>query len=217
MQKAASKLGPEPADAPGPRMAVAPTSAVNATFEEIYRAHGKSVTRWALRLLGPTEDFEDVVQDVFLVVKRRLPQFRGDAQITTWLYEITVRVVQEWRKRARWWSWVTGRGQSPSRGRLHFELWAPSEPVPDPHALYEARERTRVLYQLLDQLSESYRTTFILFELEGLSGERIAEITGAHLSTVWTRLSRGRRKFTELMRAWNEACRVAAGEAKDKP
>jgi RNA polymerase sigma-70 factor (ECF subfamily) len=173
-------------------------------LEQVYREHGKTVARWAMRLLGPRADFEDVVHDVFLVVRRRLPDFRGDAEITTWLYEITVRVAQATRRRARWRSWVTGRGPSPSRGqgREVFACWG--EPSADPQALLEARERTRVMYRLLDDLGEDQRTTFILFELEGLSGNQIAEITGASVATVWVRLSRARRRFLERMRAWEE-------------
>ena len=172
------------------------------SFESVYRAHGRPVARWAIRLLGPKADFEDIVQDVFLVVRRRLPEFRGEAEITTWLYEITVRVVQRWRLRARWWSWVTGRGQSPGRARVSMVRIAESSS--DPQALLEARERAYIFYQLLDELSEAQRTTFILFEVEGLSGAQIAEITGTKVNAVWVRLSRARRKFMERMRAWEE-------------
>jgi RNA polymerase sigma-70 factor, ECF subfamily len=189
------------------------------SLEQIYREHSKTVARWAMRLLGPRSDFEDVVHDVFLVVRRRLPDFRGDAEVTTWLYEITVRVVQAARRRARWRSWISGRGPSPSRGRQEISSSGGSsgfsrafspvasswgEASPDPQALLEARERTRVMYRLLDGLREDQRTTFILFELEGLSGNQIAEITGASVATVWVRLSRARRKFLECMRRWEE-------------
>ena len=172
------------------------------TFESLYRAHARTVARWALRLLGPKGDAEDVVQEVFLVAQRRLHEFRGEAEITTWLYEITVRIAQRWRRRARWWMWVTGRGQNPGRGRLLDRFVPPAEMSTDPHALLEARERTVLLYQWLDELSESQRTTFILFELEGLSGEEVAKVTGASVATVWVRLSRARRVFVERMVAW---------------
>jgi RNA polymerase sigma-70 factor (ECF subfamily) len=79
-----------------------------------------------------------------------------------------------------------------------------AESASDPQALLEARERTRILYQLLDELSEPLRTTFILFEIEGLSGAQIATITGTKVNAVWVRLSRARRKFIERMRVWEE-------------
>ena len=174
------------------------------SFESVYREHGRTVARWAIRLLGPKADFEDVVQDVFLVVRRRLPEFRGDAEITTWLYEITVRVVQRCRMRAYWWSWVTGRGKSPSHGRIQASFVPAVESPSDPHAILEARERTRLIYQLLDGLSEPLRTTFILFEIEGLSGAQIAAVTGTKINAVWARLRRARHKFVGAMREWEE-------------
>jgi RNA polymerase sigma-70 factor (ECF subfamily) len=189
---------------------VSPQSAALAvpSFEAVYRTHAKTISRWASRLLGPGGDCEDVVQEVFLVVRRKLAQFGGEVEITTWLYEITVHVVQDWRKRRRWWSWLTGRGQSPSRGQLRIAYSPQLENPQDPQALLETRERARFLYRILNELDEVHRTTFILFELEGLSGERIAEITGTRVGTVWVRLCRARRTFIERMRKL---------EAKEKP
>jgi RNA polymerase sigma-70 factor (ECF subfamily) len=182
-----------------PALSVAPPS-----FDAVYRAHAKTVSRWASRLLGPGGDCEDVVQEVFIVVRQKLPRFDGAAEITTWLYEITVRVVQDWRRRRRWWSWATGRGPSPSRGRLPPPPPPPAEGAHDPVAQLEGRERGLLFYRFLEGLGEAYRTTFILFELEGLPGERIAEITGARLGTVWVRLTRARRIFIQRMRQLEE-------------
>ncbi len=174
------------------------------SFDAVYRAHGKTVSRWASRLLGPGGDWEDVVHEVFIVVRRKLPQFDGRAEITTWLYEITVRVVQEWRRRWRWWSWITGRGPSPSRGRTQAPPSLVGEGADDPVRRLEVREQVTFFYRILDGLAEAYRTTFILFEMEGLSGERVAEITGVRLGTVWVRLARARRAFVERMRELEE-------------
>ena len=171
-----------------------------ASFDAVYREHGKTVARWASRMLGPGDDCEDVVQDVFLVVRDKLPRFDGEAQLTTWLYEITVRVAQDFRRRRRWWSWVTGRGPSPSRGRVHAATATHEDSVADPVARLEGRERVALCYRVLDGLGEANRTAFILFELEGLSGEQIAAITGTRLGTVWVRLARARRAFVERMR-----------------
>jgi RNA polymerase sigma-70 factor (ECF subfamily) len=175
-------------------------AATQLTFDAVYRAHAKTVSRWAGRLLGPGGDCEDVVQEVFIVVRQRLARFDGQAEITTWLYEITVRVVQEWRRRRRWWSWVTGRGPSPSRGRAQTPPTLADAGALDPVQRLEVREQVLRFYRILDGMPEAYRTTFILFEAEGLSGERIAEITGTRLGTVWVRLARARRIFIDRMR-----------------
>jgi RNA polymerase sigma-70 factor (ECF subfamily) len=180
--------------------AASPSPAAPLSFEAVYRAHAKTVSRWASRLLGPGGDCEDVVQEVFIVVRQKLPRFEGHAEVTTWLYEITVRVVQDWRRRRRWWSWLAGHGPSPSRGLPMVRPSLSGEGTHDPVPRLEMRERVMLFYRVLDGLGEAYRTTFILFELEGLSGERIAEITGARVGTVWVRLTRARRAFIERMR-----------------
>jgi RNA polymerase sigma-70 factor (ECF subfamily) len=185
---------------PGATVVPIAAAASRPSFEAIYRAHAGTVSRWASRLLGPGGDCEDVVQEVFIVVRRKLPRFERRAEITTWLYEITVRVVQDWRRRRRWWSWVTGRGPSPGRGRPQPSPSSSDVVAQDPVSRLEVRERLLRCYRILDGLREEYRTTFILFELEGLSGERIAEITGARKGTVWVRLTRARRAFIERMR-----------------
>ena len=76
-------------------------------LETLYRAHAPTVARWAARLAGPLVDVDDLVHEIFLVVRRRLPEFRGDAKVTTWLYRITERVAQESRRKDRFRRWFS--------------------------------------------------------------------------------------------------------------
>ena len=169
--------------------------------ETIYRAHADDVARWARRLGGPDIDVEDVVHEVFLVVQRRLAEWRGDAQITTWLYEITFRVVRDRRARWRWrrWSGGTAGRESTATGTDLNELAADQ---PDALDLLQRREASTVLYRILDGIGEKYRTVIILFELEGKSGDEIAALTETSLSNVWVRLYRAREKVLKGFLAW---------------
>jgi hypothetical protein len=63
-------------------------------LDGLYRRHGEKVSRWVKRLWG-RQDAEDVLHEVFMVVQRRLPEFRGDSALTTWLYAITVRATAQ--------------------------------------------------------------------------------------------------------------------------
>lgn len=169
-----------------------------ASLEEIYRAHAAAVSRWAERLAGPGVDLEDVVHDVFLVVQRRLPEFRGDAKVTTWLYEITIRVVQARRRtlRFRRFLWPFGAGGDEA---------GPAQALVDGPTALDAIERsqaTALLYRFLDDLDDKYRTAVILSELEGLPCERIAALTGTSVANVWARVSRGRAKLGAAFEAW---------------
>jgi len=186
-------------------------------LEAIYRRHAAQVSHWAARLLGHGADSEDIVHQVFLVAQRRLQEFRGDAKITTWLHEITIRVVQETRrKRRRWWRWSTGtnrdatttatatatEGTEGTGAAPEDDVAALPSDQPTALDLLEKKEASQLVYALLDQLDDKYRTALILFELEGLSGQEIAAVTNTSLSNVWVRLLRGRQQFLKRFLAW---------------
>jgi RNA polymerase sigma-70 factor (ECF subfamily) len=170
----------------------------------LYSEHADLVARWAARLGGPGMDVEDIVHEVFLVACRRLGEFRGDAKVTTWLYEITVRIVQDRRRRQGRWRWFLGhRGVREQRGEGGGQEEAARIPGEQPSALelLERKEATTILYEILDGLSDKYRTAIILFELEGMSGQEIALVTKTSVANVWIRLFRGRQQFLKGLRA----------------
>lgn len=188
-------------------------------FEALYRQHASQVARWAARLSGHDTDIDDVVHQVFLVVQRRLPEFRGDAKITTWLHAITVRVVQEARRRQKRWFWPVRRaGTAAGDGYAADEDGGESLAADQPSALelLERKEAGRIVYQVLDQLDEKYRTALILFELEGLSGQQIAEVTKTSRSNVWVRLLRGRQQFIKRFLEWEARVGEQPGEGSPR-
>jgi RNA polymerase sigma-70 factor (ECF subfamily) len=159
----------------------------------VYREHAPLVKRWALRLGGPGVDVEDAVHEVFLVVQRRLPEFRGDAMITTWLYRITSHVVHKQLRKQRRRRWLGGAFASEPPG----EVLGPYETV-------ERQQAARTVYRALEGLNEKHRSAVILYELEGLSGEQIAALLQTKIATVWVWLHRGRAKFLERLEALGE-------------
>jgi RNA polymerase sigma-70 factor, ECF subfamily len=157
--------------------------------DALYSEHLVKVKRWARRLAGPSADLEDLVHDIFLVALRKGFQFRGEASIDTWLFSITQRVVWTQRRKSQVRRWLFGQKQT--------EL-VDEEPRTPQHDL-ERREQNLRLYQALDRLPDVYRTTLILYELEELSGEEVARLTGATLGTVWVRLHRGRERLLQIL------------------
>ena len=186
------------ADGPRPMAGARPAPPLD--VEAIYCERADDVARWARRLGGPEIDVEDIVHEVFLVVQRRLDEWRGDALISTWLYEITFRVVQQRRRR---WPWNRSSSDTVpgSRALDHLEI---ATDQPDALDLLQRREATALLYRILDGIGEKYRTVIILFELEGLSGEEIAALTGTSLANVWVRLFRARQKVMKRFLAWEK-------------
>ena len=167
--------GPEPAE----------------SIDAIYDRYAPQVERWARRLAGPQFDAEDLLHDIFLVVVRRWREFRGEAKITTWLFRVTQQVVR-WRRRndaIRRWLW----------GRHGQDMLDARTSVPTPLEEIERREQNLRLYAALDHLPEKYRTTLVLYALEGMSGEQIAELTDSEVGSVWVRLHRARAKLADLL------------------
>lgn len=157
-------------------------------LDALYRAHVDRVARWVARLVGPSPAVDDLVQDVFLRVQRLLPSFRGDAKVTTWLYRITENVVRNHRRKERLRRLLGVPAPDP----------AASATAPPLEAL-ERREASQLVYRILDTLRERERNLIILFELEQLSGDEIAELTGMTIGAVWVGLHRARAKFLKQL------------------
>jgi RNA polymerase sigma-70 factor (ECF subfamily) len=158
------------------------------TLADIYRDHFPFVWRLAHRLGVADGQLEDAVQDVFIVVHRRLPDFEGRSSVRTWLASIVRRVVADYRR-------AKTRKPALSRARTDTEV----DDLQTAHATPEegvmAREAARILYTLLDELDDDKREIFILAELEQWSLADIAVTTGLNVNTVSSRLRLARENF----------------------
>lgn len=154
---------------------------------ELYRRHKRRVASVARNLLGPSDELEDVVHEVFIEVHRSLGRFRGEARFTTWLHRVTVNVALMHLRRGRRRGWLRWLGLDQ----------APTQALPRAPALElqsEARETLAALYAELGEIGDKKRVAFTLYELEGLSLDEIAGVTGASLNTVKSRLHHARRE-----------------------
>ena len=179
------------------------------TFREVYEEHFRFVWR-SLRRLGVREsDVQDAAQDVFIVVHRRLSEFEGRSKISTWLFGICYRVASDRKKLAH----VRRRadGDEPL-------LDTPDERV-DVAAEAERRQGLAMLEAILDELPMEQRAVFTLFELEGMTGEDIAETLEIPLGTVYSRLRLAREAFRRSVARLSarDQFRVEGGPAKAEP
>jgi RNA polymerase sigma-70 factor (ECF subfamily) len=159
-------------------------------FRTLFVRHKSDVARLVYRMLNAPADLEDVIQEVFVQVFRSLKDFRGQAKFSTWLHRVTVNVVLMHRRSAR------------SRPVLTEEL--PGELVADDHQTLpdedvDRRERMRAFQRLLSRLADKKRIVFVLHELEGMSPAEIADVVGAPVLTVRTRLFYARRELEALL------------------
>ncbi|NUO54989.1 MAG: RNA polymerase sigma factor [Polyangiaceae bacterium] len=155
------------------------------TLRAIYDEHVSFVWR-ALRRLGVREsDLPDAVQDVFLVVHRKLPEFEGRSKMTTWLFGIAMRVARDRMRLAH-----VRRQVGDEEAVLAYV-----DENADVAAQAERRQAVEILESILDALPMEQRAVFTLFELDGMSGEAIAELLEIPLGTVYSRLRLAREAF----------------------
>lgn len=161
---------------------------VRESFEAVYRRHFAFAWR-SLRSLGvPERDLPDAAQDVFVVVHRKLDEFDFRCRVTTWLYGICLRVAS------------TRRRLAPNRHeRLGEEGDHPVLSVREAVSP-ELAERRALLASALDAMPEEQRAVFTLFELEGMTGEEIAELLEVKPATVHSRLRLARETFRRVVR-----------------
>jgi RNA polymerase sigma-70 factor, ECF subfamily len=155
------------------------------SLEAIYSEHSLFVWR-SLRRLGVSEEqVADAMQDVFLVVHRKIGDFEGRSTMRTWLFGISMRVASEYVRR-------DPRRREQSLANLSVASTGPS---PVEHAARS--EAVRLLYALLADLSPEQRATFILAELEQMSVPEIATSVDASVHTVTSRLKAARQRFEQ--------------------
>lgn len=174
-------------------------------FDSVYERTVDFVWQAARRMGVREADADDVVQDGFVVVHRRLTEFEGRAQLKTWVSKILAHVVKHYfRTHAR----RPGDAAPGNESELHT-LVANQEQ--GPAAAFERMEALRVVDHLLSRLDHDKRMVFVLAELEEMTLVEIADIVEANANTVASRLRAARKDFEQAL------SRFRAREAGRKP
>lgn len=167
---------------PSPQRSGGPLS--HPPFTEIFQEHFPFVWR-CLRGLGVSAaDLDDMSQEVFVVVHRRLADLEPGRELRPWLYGILRLVAQNHR-----------RGRQRSQQRHHALACEPLPPAEGPLDSLQARDAARIVSALLPELEETRREVFLLVELEGLSVPEVASALGLPLNTAYSRLRLARADF----------------------
>lgn len=170
-------------------------------FEMLVSKFAGDIFGLAFRLTQSREEANDITQETFLSAVRSIGSFRGDAELKTWLFRITVNHT---RNRFRWWKRRMrdrtvsldepfGEGDSLQIDRI-------SDSGSDPETKAIERERQIALFRELGRLPHTYREAVVLCDVEGYSYGEIAEILGVGIGTVKSRIARGRGVLKDRLR-----------------
>jgi RNA polymerase sigma-70 factor, ECF subfamily len=156
-------------------------------FEGIYEQHVDFVWRSARRLGVDELAADDVVQQVFLVVHRRLGEFEGRSSLKTWLFSILLHVAREHRRGLR--------RKSPHWAHEPVDPDLIADGTANPHEALARMEAWRTIDELLETLEGDKRVVFVMAELEEMTAQEISEATGLAPKVVYSRLRAARTDF----------------------
>ena len=154
------------------------------SFHELCTLYFDFVWKCARAFGSRSDEVDDVVQDVFLVVQRRHGDLKEERAARSWIYSITRRVVSTQRRRRR-----------ERDSRAASDVDSLSSPEQSPLAAAEQNIEVRLLSALLERLDERKREVFVLSEIMEMSGREIAETIGVPMNTVYSRLRAAREEF----------------------
>ncbi len=174
-------------------------------FERLVLEYQDRVVGTCYRFVLNTQDAEDVAQEVFVEIYQSIGDFRGQSQLSTWIYRIAVtksldfiRKKNRKKRLGRVKQWFGFEDQA---AEAVFE----AADEPGPAEILEARERREILYQAIETLPESQRVAILLHKMQQLSTSEVADIMGTTVSAVESLLHRARKQLEkQLSRYYDE-------------
>jgi RNA polymerase sigma-70 factor (ECF subfamily) len=182
-------LAPGPTARSNPAISTPESVIARPTFAQVYEEYFAFAWRSARRLGAPDANLDDLVQEIFIVVHKRLPTFEGRSSLKTWLFGIVLNVVRAHRRML---------------GAKHpHSLWPTRGTDPDslcdasagPHECATQAQAARLVERLLEAIDDDKREVFVLAELERMSAPEIARILAIPVNTVSSRLRLARQEF----------------------
>lgn len=169
-------------------------------FDELVRRYQHRVFTLAMRWMGDEQVASEVAQDVFIALFRSLKNFRGDAQLSTWIYRVVVNHCKnrrQYRRRRHMNKHEALEGERRGDDDGPKRQFAADGPMPD--ASVHQSDAERLIREALDQLDEDQRAIIVLRDIEDLSYEEISELLELPRGTVKSRLHRARAQLARVL------------------
>ena len=179
-------------------------------FQKIHADYRPRIQRYLTRLVGDFEA-EDLTQEVFLKVNRALPAFRGESQLSTWIYRIATNTAIDKKRTPAYKQHVQS---SPLNDQAEIEskvVWV-GEATLSTHQQVEHEEMNQCIRGFVEKLPDNYRSVLVLSELEDMDNQEIADILSITLGTVKIRLHRAREALKKELEAH---CEFSRNEQND--
>lgn len=174
-------------------------------FKALVRRYENRIYSAVHRIIGNTEEAEEIVQDTFLKLHQNIDKFKSNSSFAAWLFRIAHNACmdrlrgKQRRKMFQFISFdpqISGERDESEEGAIMAQL---PDPGLSPAGILDSTEQSAIIEESLKKLPESQRTVVVLHDIEGFSYQEIADIVGASLGTVRSRLHYGRIKLRDLL------------------
>ena len=175
-------------------------------FETLMTSLEEMVWKVCYRILGNAEDARDAAQEAMIRAWRSMPSFRGNASLKTWMYQIAASAATDFYRRRQ-------VRAAESLDALHEHAYDPPDAAPPPEEQVIRRDRDHSIRKALSELSDTLRIPLLLFAVEGLRYETIAEQLSLPVGTVKSRISRARQQMLESMNEYEHPMEQKTGSS----
>jgi RNA polymerase sigma-70 factor (ECF subfamily) len=159
-------------------------------FENIYKQYGDRIFGLCLRMSKSRETAEDLVQEVFILLIRKIKSFRGESKFSTWLYRISVNTCLSYLRKQ----------QTKKETTEGFDAAAALQKASSPDVVHR-----EALKKAIAELPEGYRASVVLHDIQGYSHKEIGTMLGISDGASKSQLFKARRKLREVVAAWDKA------------
>jgi RNA polymerase sigma-70 factor (ECF subfamily) len=186
----------------------------DAAFEALVGKYQDRIYNYVARMVHDPTDAQDVAQETFVRAYQALPAFRGASSFQTWLYRIASNLAIDTARSHRRRSWSTVSINEPINGEEHSELGRDLEDEVSlgPEEELEAKQIRQQVREAIAELSDKLRPVIILYDLQGMSYQEIAQILGCPLGTVKSRLFNARNQLREKLKDRLPLAAMALGQ-----
>ena len=172
-----------------------------AAFDKLVRKHKDKLFNLVYWFLGDYQEANDCAQEIFIKVFKSLKKFRFESAFSTWLYRIATNTCKNRLKSSAYrWKKKTVSLESPEGSKSVNPSFELEDDSPSPANELEKKERLMLIQKAINALPEEQNRVVVLRDIQGLSYEEIADITGLNLGTVKSRLARGRLELRNKLK-----------------
>ena len=174
-------------------------------FDEIVARYKDGIYNYIRRMISNRDDAEDLAQEVFVRAFGAIKSFRREANLRTWLYRIATNLCVDKYRRAALERQLIAPSQREQSGNGESRPVELPDSTHDPRRVFERTELQTEVHKALSRLPEKLRAAVLLYDLEGMSYDEIAETVGCPVGTVKSRLFNARVQLRHLLRPYVEA------------